>query len=49
MDSSIYLGGLRMGLGGGSTIFRATMGFWGDATGMVQAWVDHFVTPITLP
>ena len=32
MESSIYLGGLRMGLGGGSTIFRATMGFWGDET-----------------
>jgi hypothetical protein len=32
MDSSIYLGGLRMGLGGGSAILGATMGFWGDTT-----------------
>ncbi len=32
IESSIYLGGLRMGLGGGSTIWCSTMGFWGDVT-----------------
>ncbi len=32
IESSIYLGGLRMGLGGGATIFRSTMGVWGDVT-----------------
>ncbi len=32
MESSIYMGGLRMGLGGGATICRSTMGFWGDVT-----------------
>ncbi len=32
IESSIYLGGLRMGLGGGATMFRSTMGVWGDVT-----------------
>ena len=32
IESSIYLCGLRMGLGGGATIFRSTMGVWGDVT-----------------
>ncbi len=32
IESSIYLGGLRMGLGGGSTICCLAMGFWGDVT-----------------
>ncbi len=32
MDSSIYVGGLRMGFDGGSTICRSTKGFCGDAT-----------------
>ena len=32
IESSIYLGSLRMGLGGDSTIFRLMMGFWDDVT-----------------
>ena len=32
MESSIYVGGLRMGFDGGSTICRSTKGFCGDAT-----------------
>jgi hypothetical protein len=32
MESSIYVGVLRMGFGGGSTICRSMKGFCGDAT-----------------
>ncbi len=32
MESSIHVGGLRIGFGGGSPICRSTKGFWGDAT-----------------
>ncbi len=32
IESSIYLGGLRMGLGGGATNCRSTMGLRGDVT-----------------
>ena len=32
IDSSIYLGGLRTGFGGGATMFRSTVGIGGDAT-----------------